>query len=263
MKQQADWAIGKPSAEDQMLSLESDTEAWSGRLGKARELSGQAVESARRSGEKEPAALWQANAAIREALFGNSGVARQNAAAAVALASGSRDAESQAALAYALAGDAAHAHSLEDELGKRFPQDTFVQSVWLPSIQAQIETVRKNSARSLELLHAAAPHELGMLSYGGPNSCLYPVYVRAEAYLGAQQGLAAAAEFQKILDHRGLLWNRATGALAHLGLARAYVLQGDTAKARSAYQDFLALWEHADPDIPILIAAKAEYAKLK
>ena len=263
MKQQTDWAIGKPNAEDQMLSLESDTEAWSGRLEKARELSRQAVESARRSDEREPAAVWQANAAIREALFGNAGVARQYAAAAVALASGSRDAESQAALAYALAGDAAHAHSLADDLDKRFPQDTFVQSVWLPTIQAQIETVRKNAARSLELLQTAAPHELGMLSYAAPNSCLYPVYVRAEVYLGAQQGPAATAEFQKIQDHRGLLWNRATGALARLGLARAYATQGDTAKARAAYQDFLTLWKDADADIPVLKQAKAEYAKLQ
>ena len=263
MKQQADWAIGKPSAEDQMLSLESDTEALSGRLGKARELSRQAVESARRSDEKEPAALWQANAAIREALFGNADAARQNAAAAVALAPGSHDAEAQAALAYALAGDAAHAQSLADDLAKRFPQDTVVQSVWLPTIRAQMETGRKNPARSIELLQAATPYELGMLSGSAVNSCLYPMYVRAEAYLSAQQGQLAAAEFQKILDHRGLLWNCATGALAHLGLARAYVLQGDTAKARAAYQDFLALWKDADPNIPILIAAKAEYAKMK
>jgi len=263
MKQQADWAIGKPGAENQLLSLESDTEAWSGRLGKARELSRQAVEGARRSDEKEPAALWQANAAIREALFGNAEVARQNAAAAVALAPGSRDAEAQAALAYALAGDAAHSQSLADDLGKRFPQDTVVQSVWLPTIRAQIETGRKSTSRSIELLQTAAPYELGMLSGSATNSCLYPVYVRAEAYLSAQQGQLAAAEFQKILDHRGLLWNCATGALAHLGLARAYVLEGDTAKARAAYQDFLALWKDADPAIPILIAAKSEYAKLK
>jgi DNA-binding winged helix-turn-helix (wHTH) protein/predicted Zn-dependent protease len=263
MKQQEYWAIGKPNAEHWMLSLESDTEAWFGRLSKARELSRHAVESARRSDEKEPAALWQANAAIREGLFGNADVARQNAAAAVALAPGSHDAEAQAALAYALAGDAAHAQTLADDLAKRFPQDTVVQSVWLPTIQAQIETSHKNPARSIELLQATAPYELGMLSGSAPNSCLYSVYVRAEAYLTAQQGPAAVAEFQKILDHGGLLWNSATGALAHLGLARAYVLQGDAMKARAAYQDFLTLWKDADPDIPILIAAKAEYAKLQ
>jgi DNA-binding winged helix-turn-helix (wHTH) protein/tetratricopeptide (TPR) repeat protein len=263
MKQQGAWAIGKPGAEHWMLSLESDTEAWFGRLGKARELSRHAVESARRSDEKEPAALWQANAAIREALLGNAHAARQNAAASVALAPGGRDAEAQAALAYALAGDAAHAQTIAADLAKRFPQDTVVQSVWLPTIHAQIETSHKNPARSIELLQAAAPYELGMLTGSAPNSCLYPVYVRAEAYLTAQQGAAAVTEFQKILNHGGLLWNSATGALARLGLARAYVLQGDTMKARGAYQDFLTLWKDADPDIPILVAAKAEYAKLQ
>jgi serine/threonine protein kinase/predicted Zn-dependent protease len=263
MKQQVDWAMGKPSAEGWMLSVESDTQAWYGRLKKSRELSRQAVESARRTDEKEPAALWQSNAAIREALFGNEEVARNGAAGALALAPESHDAEAQEALAYAFAGGAAHAQSLADDLAKRFPQDTVVQSVWLPTIRAQIETDRKNPARGIELLQAAAPYELGMLSGSAPNSCLYPVYIRAEAYLSTQQGQLAAAEFQKILDHRGLLWNCATGALAHLGLARAYSMQGDTAKARAAYQDFLALWEHADADIPVLIAAKAEYAKLK
>ena len=272
MKQQADWAIEKTGAEDQMFSLESDTEAWSGRLGKARELSRQAVESARRNDEQEAAALWQANAALREALFGNAEAARKNAAAAVALAPGSHFAEEQAALAYALASDAAHAQSLADDLAKRFPQDTVVQSVWLPTIRAQIETGRKNAARSIELLHAAAPYELGMLSTSAANSCLYPVYVRAEAYLSAQQGASAAAEFQKILDHRGLLWNCATGPLARLGLARAYALQAQSAqgadadaaraKARTGYQDFLALWKDADPDIPIYREAKVEEAEL-
>jgi serine/threonine protein kinase/tetratricopeptide (TPR) repeat protein len=273
MKQQADWAMGKPGAENWMLSLESDTEAWSGRLGKARELSRQAVESARRSDEKEPAALWRANAAIREALFGNADAARQNAAAAVALVPGSRDAEAQSALAYALAGDAAHAESLADDLDKRFPLNTVVQSVWLPTIHAQMETGRKNATRSIDLPQAAAPYELGMLSASAANSCLYPVYVRAEAYLSAHQGIEAAAEFQKILDHRGLLWNCATGPLARLGLARAYALQAQSmqgsdadavrAKARAAYQDFLTLWKDADPDVPILRAARAEFAQLK
>jgi hypothetical protein len=115
----------------------------------------------------------------------------------------------------------------------------------------------------MDLLSAASPYELGMLTGSATNSCMYPVYVRAEAYLSVEQGTAAVAEFQKLLDHRGLLWNCATGSLAHLGLARAYAMQGDPAKARAAYQDFLALWKDADPDVPILIAAQAEYAKLK
>ena len=262
MKQQADWAVGKPGAEDQMLSLESDTEAWSGKLGKARELSRQAVESARRSDAKEAAALWQANAAIREALFGYAGAASRNAAAAEALAPGSRDAEAQAALAYALADDAVHARADVLDLAQRFAQDTIVQSVWLPTIRAQIEAGRKNAARSVDLLQTAASYELGMLSGVAPNSCLYPAYARAVAYLNERQGAAAVAEFRKILDHRGLLWNCATGVLAHLGLARAHSLLGDTAKARSAYQDFLTVWKDADPNIPVFTAAKAEYAKL-
>jgi serine/threonine protein kinase/tetratricopeptide (TPR) repeat protein len=263
MKQQVDWTVGKPGAEDQMLSLESDTKAYHGRLEEARELSRQAVESARRSDEKESAALWQTNGAVREALFGNTDVARKNADATLVLAPGSRDAEARAALAYALAGDAAHAQSVADDLAKWFPLDTIVQSVWLPTIHAQVELSRKNAARSIDLLQTAVPYEFGMLSGVAPNSCLYPVYVRAQAYLSTQQGSAAVTEFQKILDHRGLLWNCATGALAHLGLARAYALQGDTVKAKSAYQDFFAFWKDADPDIPILKEATAEYAKLQ
>jgi eukaryotic-like serine/threonine-protein kinase len=263
MKEQADWAAENPGGEDQILSVESDTEAWSGRLAKARELSRRAAESARRANRKEAAALWQTNAAIREALFGNVEAARQNAGGAVALAPGSQDAESRAALAYALAGDTARAQSLADDLAKRFPQDTLVHSVWLPTIQGQLETGRKNTARSIELLQAATPYELGMLSGSAPNSCLYPAYVRAQADLNGNHAAAAAAEFQKILDHRGLVWNCATGALAHLGIARAYALLGDPTKAKIAYQDFLTGWKDADEDIPILIAAKAEYAKLK
>jgi tetratricopeptide (TPR) repeat protein len=262
MKQQSDWAVGKPLAEDWLRSLESDTYAWSGQLTKARERSRQAVESARRGDEKEPAASWEANAAIREALFGNTVVARQSAATAEALAPRSRDVEALAALAYALASDPEHAQSLVDDLDKRFAQDTVVQLVWLPTIRAQIEAGRKHPAKSIELLEATTPYELGMLSASASNSCLYPVYVRGQAYLEEQQS-AAAAEFQKILDHRGLLWNCATGPLAHLGRARAYALQGDTAKARAAYQDFLTLWKDADPDISILRQATAEYAKLQ
>jgi len=263
MKQQGDWALGKPGSEDWMLSVEADTEAYFGRLAKARELSGKAVESARRSGEKEPAAVWLANAAIREALFGNSDQAKQYAAAAEAQAPGSHDAEAYAALAYALAGDLADAQSLTDDIAKRFPQDTVAQSVWLPTIRAQMETNNNNVARSIEILRSTAPYQFGMLSQSAIYSCLYPVYVRAEAYLSEQQGAAAAAEFQKFLDHRGLLWNCATGALAHIGLARAYALQGDRSKARAAYQDFFTLWKDADPGIPIYRQAKAEYAKLQ
>lgn len=263
MKQQENWAIGKPGAEDLMLSLQSDTEARTGGLRKARGLSERAIESARWSDERESAAVWQANAAIREALFGNSDTARRNAANAATLSPGSRDAQAQAALAYALAGDATHAQALADDLAKRFALDTVVQLVWLPTIHAQIDTLHKRAANSVELLQTTAPYDLGMFSGNATHACMYPGYIRGMAYLAAQQGKEATAEFQKILDHRGLLWNCATEPLAHLQMARSYALQSDTAKAKAAYQDFLALWKDADTDIPVFLAAKSEYAKLK
>jgi serine/threonine protein kinase/tetratricopeptide (TPR) repeat protein len=263
IEKQTNWAIGKPGAEHWMLSLESDTEAWFGRLGSARKLSQHAVQSALRGDEKEAAALWRANAAMREALFENADAARVSAEEAIALAAGSREAESQAALAYAFADDTTHALLIADDLDKRFPLDTVVQSVWLPSIRARMKTRDKNPLSSVELLQPAAPFELGMLSGSAANSCLYPVYIRADAYLAARQGASAVSEFQKILSHRGLLWNCATGVMAQLGLARAWVLQGETIKASAAYQDFFTTWKDADSDIPILKKAKAEYTKLK
>jgi Tfp pilus assembly protein PilF len=263
MKQQADWTVGKAGAEDWMLSIESDTEAYFGRLQRAQELSRRAVESALRADAKESAAFWKVNAAIREAVFGNAEEARKGAAGAMALAPGSRDAQAQAALAYALAGEGARAQALADDLAKRFPENTVVQSVWLPTIRAQMETRQRNLARGIELLQVAAPYELGQSIGAANNSCLYPVYVRGQAYVDAHQGASAATEFQKFPDHRGLVSNCPLGALAHLGLGRAYALQGNAAKARAAYQDFFALWKDADAEIPILRAAKSEYAKLQ
>ena len=259
MKQQVDWATGQSGREDAMFSTVSDTEAWFGRLNNARKVSQQAIDSALRIQEKERAAFWQGNAAIREALFGNAAAARRNAAAAASLASASRDAQAQAALAYALAGDLSNATSLADDLAKRFPEHTILHSFWLSTIRAQIEIVRKNPARSVEILQAAPPFDMG--NAFGPT--LYPVYVRGQAYLSAKQDGEAAAEFQKILAHRGIVFNEPIGALAHLQLGRAYAMQGDTAKAKAAYLDFLTLWKDADPDIPILKEAKSEYAKLQ
>jgi eukaryotic-like serine/threonine-protein kinase len=196
---------------------------------------------------------------VREAAFGNLQKARQAAALVLSQTTLGPNAEATGALTFGWADDTPHAESLLDGLTKRFPQDTLVQSVVLPTVQAQIELVRKNPARSIELLQTSAPYELGQAF----NGCIYPAYVRGEAYLAAKQGFAAGAEFQKILDHRRIVGLCETGALAHLGLARAYVLQGGTVKARTAYQDFLTLWKDADPDIPILKQAKAEYAKLQ
>jgi eukaryotic-like serine/threonine-protein kinase len=261
MQQQLSWAAGRSGEEDWLLSAQSDTEAYFGRLAKAREFSQRAVDSARRADAKETAALWRANAALREAEVGNPSSARQDAMAALALVPG-RDVRSVAALALARAGDAAHAQKLADSLNKEFPQNTIVQGYWLPAIRAAIELNAKNATGTVELLKTAAPYELGLCE-PFPFGMMYPVYLRGQGYLAAHQGKEAAAEFQKIIDHRGIVLNFSLGALAHLGLARAYALQGDNVKARTAYQDFLTLWKDADPDIPILQQAKAEYAKLK
>jgi predicted Zn-dependent protease len=249
--------------EDLLLAYEADTAAYSGLLGKAREYSRRAVASAERAEEKETAAGYEVEAALREALFGNATRAQQRAAAALALSAG-RDVQYGAAVTLALAGDSSRAQALADDLGKHFPEDTVVQFNYLPTIHAQLALSRNDSSKAVEALQAAAPYELGSPISGGAFSpALYPVYVRGEAYLGGHQGSEAAAEFQKILEQRGVVQNEPIGALANLGLARAYILQGDTTKARAAYRDFFKLWKDADADIPILQQAKAEYAKLQ
>jgi tRNA A-37 threonylcarbamoyl transferase component Bud32/predicted Zn-dependent protease len=262
MERHLAWSAGRPGAEDALLSTQSDSEAYHGRLNKSRESSRRAVASALRSEAKETAAVWYANAALREAAFGNFDQARRGAAAALALEPGGRMIRTLSALALARAGDAGRANSMATELAKTNPSNTLLNFYWLPTIHAAIELDRNDVEKALEFLQAATPYELG---YSTPLSVglMYPAYVRAEAHLRTHQGNEAAAEYQKLLDHPGIVSNSATGALARLGLARAYVLQGDTAKARAEYQDFLMLWKDADPDIPILKAAKVEYAKLK
>ena len=274
MAEQQQWFAGKPE-ENFGLALASDTEAYSGHLGKARELTRRAVDSAIRADSRESGAIWQANAALEQAAFGNAAEARQTAAEALKLAPASPWAEAEVAVAFAMAGDTARAESLAQDLGKRFPLDTQMQSLWLPAIQAQLALDRKNPALALHDLQAASPIELGNNPFGTNTSCLYQVYIRGEAYLAAGQDNAAAAEFQKILDHSGIVWNCWTGALAHLGVARANALQSRTSQGQSAdadaarvralaaYKDFLTLWKDADPGIPILKQAKAEYAKLQ
>jgi len=261
MQQQLAWAGGRPGEEDWLLTAQSDTEAYFGRLVKAREFSRRAVDSARRADAKETAALWQAYAALHEAEFGNSTAARQQAMTALGLMPG-KDVRSLAALALARAGDGAQAQKLADGLNKEFPLNIILQGYWLPSIRAAIELNAKNSAKALEGLQAASPYELGQ-SQPINLGMLYPVYLRGQSYLMARQGKEAAAEFQKIMDHRGIVLNYPLGALARIGLARAYAAQGDSAKAGTAYLEFLNFWKGADPDIPILQQAKAEYAKLQ
>jgi serine/threonine protein kinase/Flp pilus assembly protein TadD len=273
MAEQQKWYAGQPNYEHEGLALASDTEAYAGHVGKAREVTKRAVDSAVRADNKETGAIWQAIAAQRDAAYGNAAEARQSAAEALKLAPASQGVESEASLAFAMAGDTARAESLAQDLGRRFPLDTQMQSLWLPAIQAQLALDRKNPAVALNALQAASPIELGNIPLGNNTSCLYDVYVRGEAYLAAGQGNAAAAEFQKIIDHSGIVWNCWTGALAHLGVARANALEArssqgadaDAARVRAlaAYKDFLTLWKDADPDIPILKEAKAEYAKLQ
>ncbi len=262
MARQVAWSAAKPGVEDQFLYMEADTAADFGRFGKAREFSRRAVASAERAGEMETASNYETEAALREALFGNLVEARHLAAAALGLSSG-RDMNYVAALAFVLAGDASRAQALADDLAKRFPEDTIVQFNYLPTIHAQLALSRNDSSKAIEALQAAAPYELGLEGNGAFSFTLHPVYVRGMAFLAGHRGSEAAAEFQKILDHRGVVQNEPIGALALLQLGRAYALSGDTTKARSAYNDFLSLWKDADLDIPILKQAKAEYAKLQ
>jgi eukaryotic-like serine/threonine-protein kinase len=261
MAQQLAWAAGKPGVEDFLLFSEADTAAYSGKLGKAREFSRRAVASAQRAKENETAAGYEAGAAMREVLVGNVSEARQRAAAALGLSSG-RDVQNGAALALAKAGDAARAQALADDLAKRFPEDTTVQFNYLPTLRAQLALSRNDPSKAIEALKAAAPYELGTPGNGEFSPILYPVYVRGEAYLAANQGSEAATEFQKILDHRGVVQNGPIGALAHLGLARAFAQAGDTEKSLAQYREFLTLWKDADPDLRPLKEAKAEYKKL-
>ena len=263
MQRQADWATGKPGAEDRLLSYQSDSEAFSGHLGKARALSQRAVDSAKRASVKEMPAVWELNAALREAEFGNVAQARTATTAALALAS-TRGVQILAAVALARVGDSDRPQKMADELEKQNPLNTLIIGYWVPTIRAAIELNRKAPAKAIEILRVAAPYELGYpVPQSGGGAMLYPVYLRGQAYLLLHQGKEAAAEFQKFFDHRGVVVNFPLGALAHLGLARAYAMQGDKAKARAAYQDFLTLWKDADPDIPIYRAAKSDYAKLQ
>jgi eukaryotic-like serine/threonine-protein kinase len=262
MAEQSAWFEGHPELQNEILGIESDTEAYAGHVVKAREVTHRAVESAVRADNKESAALWQLNGAWREAIFGNIEEAKRQAAAGLALAPESQNAQELTALIRARVGDSAGARALIQEVARRYPLHTVVQSYWLPTIQAQLALSVKDGAGAIAQLRSTASLEYGQVAGSEGNSCLYSTYIRGEAYLAAGQD-GAAAEFQKIIDHSGIVWNCATGALAHLQLGRAYALAGDKTKARTAYQDFLTLWKDADPDVPVLKEAKAEFAKLQ
>jgi serine/threonine protein kinase/tetratricopeptide (TPR) repeat protein len=263
MAQHVSWSSGKPGAESVMLCLEAGTAAYSGKLNVARDFSRRAAAAADRAGEKEVAAGCEAAAALWESNYGNGSEARQHASSTLAQSNG-RDAQYAAALALALIGDSARARALADDLDKRFPEDTLVRFNYLPTLHAQLALNAPNNAtKAIEALAAASPYELGIPGNTTFWPNLYPIYLRGVAFLAARQGTQAAAEFQKILDWPGVVVNEPIGALAHLGLARSYAMQSDVAKARAAYQDFLTLWQDADPGIPILIAAKSEFVKLQ
>jgi Flp pilus assembly protein TadD/predicted Ser/Thr protein kinase len=263
MKQQAARAVGKVGIEDVFLSLESDTAAYSGQLAEARNLTQQAVATAQRDGLGENAWLWNLDAALHEAELGDPARARQIAGDLLKTPGLDRYTEAVAALALARAGDAASAQPIVDHLAKEFPQDTLLNAYWLPSVRAAIALDRHDAAQALQALQPAAPYELALPSPFNDYCTLYPTYLRGLALLEAKQGQQAATAFQYILDHRGAVVNFAIGALAQLGLARAQAMAGNTNAARTSYQNFLALWHNADPDLALLRQAKTEYAKLQ
>jgi tetratricopeptide (TPR) repeat protein len=284
MEQLVAAAAGQPGFEYDLLALQADSEACHGRLTKARDLMRRAIDSATRDGNRDVAAALEAATALQEADFDNREQARRQALSALALAR-KLEVQTYAALALARADDATRARAMADDLNKRRPLDTMLNHYWLPAVRAAVEVCNRDPSQAVRLLQVSAPYELAAPRVPSAGLLLYPVYVRGEAYLALHQGSQAAVEFQKILDHPGIMMNSPLGALAHLGLGRAYALpfgvgaglvpaqtgrpqeaplQPDAlAKARTAYQDFFALWKDADPDIPILKQAKVEYAKLK
>jgi eukaryotic-like serine/threonine-protein kinase len=259
MQQVVTEANGKPGEEDEIFETQGDTEAYHGRITKARAWMLRAVESARRNDDAETAGSYYTETAMQEAEAGNVQQAREDVDAGLKLGR-NRDIDVQAALALARAGDAARARSLATGLQKQYPSDTLINALWLPVIEAALEPQRPTGTRTLDLLQTTIPYEFSTANWGG---ILYPTYLRGQAYLVARQGKPAAVEFQKIIDHSGLAGNHLVGALAYLGLGRAYALIPEKDEARKNYEQFLALWHDADPDLPVLKQAKAEYARLQ
>jgi serine/threonine protein kinase/tetratricopeptide (TPR) repeat protein len=263
MRRQAEWTTGHPGDEDMQLSFQSDTEAYGGRLVQARDLSRRAVAVAERNDQKETAALWSLSGALHEAEVGNVLQARQQIGAVLREAS-SPDLRALAALAFARSGATQRAVELAEAVGRELPRNTMLQNYWLPTIRASVAMTRHDAVAALELLKMVRPFDLGVPNpEPSMNGTLYPVYVRGEAYLEAGRASEAAAEFQKIIDHRGIVLNFITGALAHLQLGRAKALNGDRDGARKAYDAFFALWKDADSDVPVLKAARLEYSRLR
>ena len=256
MQKQLAWAMGRAGAEDRLLSAQSDTEALYGRFERARSLTNRAAQSAKNADAPETAAGWKANAALREAEVGNKVQARAIAAEALEMSRG-RDVELQVALALARAGQFPEAEKIAAKLDAEYPRGTLVQNYWLPTIRAAIELQQNNATKAIELLEVTIPYGDGLQGH------MYPAYLRGEAYLKLGRGREAASEFQKVLDHRGVALNFVIGSLARLQLARATAMSGDSASARKQYEDFLGLWKDADSNLPILMAARTEYQRLR
>ena len=252
--------MGKPGTEDILLATQGDTEVWYGKLKNAHDLTGRAMDSAQHNDAQERAASYEAEAALRDVELGYREQARAEASAALKLAP-NRDVHAVGALALARLGDTTRAEKLAAELDKTFAEDTVVQRYWLPTIRAAIALQHQDPNRAVELLKVTAPIELSEST--NLTIFLCPAYLRGEAYLVLHDGKRAATEFQKFVDHRGVVTNFPWGALARLGLSRAYAIQDGGAKAGAAYREFLTLWKDADPDVPILKQAKAEYAKVQ
>ncbi len=273
MADQVRWFAQHPEYESYGLALASNTAAYGGRVTKSLDLTTRAIDSAIQVDDKDAAAIWQENLALRNAALGNPADAHKQAEAGVKLAPGNPDAVAEAALAFAMIGDVSKAEALAQDVSKRRPLDTQIQSVWLPTIRAQVALQKKNMRLALDDLAPALPLELGATGFGPNPTCMYSTYLRGQAYLADEKGTAAATEFQKILDHNGIVWNCWTGALAHLGLARANVLvmqdvEGEDVddarlQAIMAYKDFLKLWKEGDPETPILQQAKEELEQIQ
>lgn len=263
MRHEMEWSVAKAGGEDAMLALEADTEAYAGHLQKARALSRHAVQAAQAANLAEPAAIWQGLAALREAIYGKIDEARAEADKVLDIAPNSRDAQSLAILVFARTGDLHKARSMVDDLAAAHVSNTVVQSAWLPTIRAQFSLLDQQPGRAVDLLEAARPYERGQLIGNLSYSCMIPVYLRGEAYLAMKRAALALAEFQKLADNQGVVGNCWSGALALLGQARAQATSGSASAARSSYRRFLDLWKTADPDLPILRSARAEFAELK
>ena len=264
MQRQAALGEKRANAGDWIFARQASSLAYAGRLGETRKMSQRAMDLAKEADQRERAAQFQVSVAVREGFFGERDAARQSAKAALSISNG-RDVQYGAALAFALADDNSPATAMANDLERRLPEDTAVRFSYVPTLRAALAVNRGDASRAVEALQVAASHELGSppSSFLGLFGALYPVYMRGNAYLDLHQGKQAAGEFQKILDHRGVVQNDPIGALAYLQLGRAYALTGDKERARAGYGDFLALWKGADPDLPVLKEARAEYTKLQ